>query len=490
MRSSRSVRRGFASERRVRRSCLHRGTRSLRRWCRHRATRGLRPGDLAGLIAVAAVASALLVACGDATRSSDPGARCGDGVKPCACGDTVVADHRLTADVVCNASNGRCDVDTFACTGLTLASGVTLDGAGFALIGPPVPSASGRTPDARRDALYGVELPSDTFGAEVRNLEVRGFARGVVFRNALRPCDGDADCPQSSCQDVPPELAATVPDPSQRYCAGNVATDVTVVHDARLGTQLGLFGFAVTGPDPAAADDVGGMNVIERGRVAGSGDRGVHLSQARLNVVRGVRIDDAARENVHLLRGSDDNLLAHLVSTRPDGGAPNVFVEDSKRNLFTGSTYDGSFVHVVGASDENRFVDVTLAGGGARYDFETDVEEATGLERAPRGNVVLRGAVLRSGSRTRPCVILDGAAGTTFDTVALQCGDEPLAPGETPVDVRVARDDPDPALPNVFHVADCDPDGPDLHVELAPGVTTTPVVLDDRSCDRPARTSR
>jgi len=432
----------------------------------------------------AALACALLLAgCGDAARPGQAPGVCGDGVGPCACGDTVIADHRLTADVVCTSTHARCDIDAFACTGLTLASGVMLDGGGHALVGPPVPSAAGGVPDARGDALYGVEFPADVHGARVQDLEVRGFVRGVVFRNGLRPCRDDADCGAGGCRAVPDEVRDTAPDPAARYCAGNVAAGVTVQHDAAaLGEQLGLFGFSLAAPDPDATDDVGGMNVIEGGVARGIGDRGLHLSQARLNVVRDLRIEASTRENVHLLRGADDNALVRLVSTRAGSGAPNVFVEDSKRNVLSEAVLEGSFVHVVGASDDNRFVATQLAGVGARYDFETDVEAATGLPRAPRGNVVLGGSVRRDGSASLPCVILDGASGTVFDDVVLQYGDEPPVPGDAPAEVLVARDNPDPSRPNVFHVADCDPEGPDLRLRLDAGVSETPLVLQDRVC--------
>jgi hypothetical protein len=319
----------------------------------------------------------------------------------------------------------------------------------------------------------------------VVDLAVRGFVRGIVFSNGLLPCASDAECGPGGCVAVPEELRATAAEPARRFCAGNTASGVSVQHDAAaFGEQLGLFGFSIRAPDPDAVDDVGGMNVIERGHVRGIGDRGVHLSQARFNVVRDLVIEDSSRENVHLLRGADDNALLRIRSSRAGTGAPNVFVEDSKRNLLAAAVLEGRFVHVVGASDDNRFVATELAGVGARYDFESDVEEATGLERAPRGNLVLGGGVTRTGSSSLPCVILDGASGTVFDDVALRCGDQPPVPGEPRAEVLVARDNPDPANPNVFHVADCDPAAADLRVRLAAGVSEMPLVLEDRACGR------
>lgn len=434
--------------------------------------------------------------CADAERDADD-ARCGGAFGACACGDTVVDDARLEADVVCSATRGRCDVESFRCTALTLASGVTLDGAGFAVVGPTIPSAAGVVPEARRDALYGIEFPAGTHGARVTDLAVRGFVRGIVLRTALRACTTDDECIDAACasddacraraaRSVACErpLAAGADDPAAaRYCTGNAASDVRVAQDApALGDQLGLFGISIVAPDPDADDDVGGMNVIERCHVSGIGDRGIQISQAHHDVVRDCTVEGSARESVHLLRGASGNVLERNTMVRAATGAPNLFVEDAPRNLFSQNTLVGSFVHVVGASDENRLVDNRLAGEGARIDLEADVEEATGRERAPRGNHVLRGEVARSGPASLPCVILDGATGSVFDAVTLRCGDAPPEPGDEAVQVLVARDNPDPSDPDVFHVPDCTP-GPDLIVRLARDVTVAPLVLEDRPCD-------
>lgn len=454
----------------------------------------------------AVLALLAVVGCADGDRDHD--ALCGGALGACACGDTVVADARLEGDVVCAATRAGCDVESFRCTGLTIASGVTLDGNGFALVGPEVPSSAGGIPEARRDALYGIEFPAGTHGARVADLGVRGFVRGIVLRTALRACSSDDECIAAACppgdsaclarvagrvacEAVPAEIAEVAE--AGRYCTGNAVADVRVTQDApALGDQLGLFGISIVAPDPDAVDDVGGMNVIERCHVSGIGDRGLQISQARYDVVRDCTIEGSARENVHLLRGAEGNLLQGNRLVRAGTGAPSVFVEDAPRNLFSGNTLIGSFLHVVGASDQNRFVANELSGAGARIDLESDVEEASGLERAPRGNLVLRGGVTRSGPASLPCVILDGATCTVFDTVALRCGDEPPAPGEEPVQVLVARDNPDADDPDVFHVADCDPDGPDLIVRLAPGVSESPLVLEDRPCgtDETARDLR
>jgi len=439
--------------------------------------------------------------CSDGDGERDDDALCGGAFGACVCGDTVVADARLDGDVVCAATHGACDVASFRCTALTLASGVTLDGAGFAVVGPPIPSAGGVVPEARRDALYGIEFPAGTHGARVTDLAVRGFVRGIVLRTALVECTSDDACIAGACApgddacraraalivrcEPPPRALADEP-PGARYCTGNAVSDVRITQDAAaLGDQLGLFGISIVAPDPDADDDVGGMNVIERCHVAGIGDRGIQISQARHDVVRDCVVEGSARESVHLLRGAAGNVLERNRMVRAGTGAPNLFVEDAPSNLFSGNTFVGSFVHVVGASDENRLVENLLTGEGARIDLEADVEEATGRERAPRGNQVLRGEVTRSGPASLPCVILDGATGSIFDAVTLRCGDAPPEPGEEAVQVLVARDNPDPSDPDVFHVADCTP-GPDLIVRLARDVTVAPVVLEDRPCESAA----
>lgn len=94
-------------------------------------------------------------------------ANCG-GLVPCACGDTVIDDVVLTADLVCN---------TVPTVGLTVgADGVTIDGAGFAVV-------------MRRASARGVLI--DGFeDVVVQNLEVRKFnatfttIKGIEFRDA------------------------------------------------------------------------------------------------------------------------------------------------------------------------------------------------------------------------------------------------------------------------------------------------------------------
>ena len=82
-------------------------------------------------------------------------ADCG-GSRECRCGDRVVRNYRLPADL------GPC-----AKHGLSLAAGVTLDGGGRTIRG------------TRQRSSSGVILDEKATGARVTNLVVTGFERGV-----------------------------------------------------------------------------------------------------------------------------------------------------------------------------------------------------------------------------------------------------------------------------------------------------------------------
>src|SRR5262245_25364513 len=90
-------------------------------------------------------------------------AGCGGGI-PCGCGDTVTADHVMTADL------GPC-----AGHGLVIARNAMLDCQGFSIVGLGDGSEQ-----------YGVYLAGDTgaevTGATVRQCQVSGFLRGIRLR--------------------------------------------------------------------------------------------------------------------------------------------------------------------------------------------------------------------------------------------------------------------------------------------------------------------
>jgi parallel beta-helix repeat protein len=87
-------------------------------------------------------------------------ANCG-GAIPCKCGDTVTSNYVMPADL------GPCSGH-----GLSLASGVTLDGNGRRISGP-----------ANGSDFYGVYLRGMT-GGTVKNVVVTGFRHGIRLRDA------------------------------------------------------------------------------------------------------------------------------------------------------------------------------------------------------------------------------------------------------------------------------------------------------------------
>ena len=99
---------------------------------------------------------------GNATAGGSGGSVAGvcGGDRPCTCGDTLTASAVLSGDLVgCTR------------TGLRLASGVTLDCAGFAILG--------------RSSSDGV-LIDHADGARVRNCRIEGFAAGLRVRGGAR----------------------------------------------------------------------------------------------------------------------------------------------------------------------------------------------------------------------------------------------------------------------------------------------------------------
>jgi parallel beta-helix repeat protein len=97
-----------------------------------------------------------LVSCWVPLPGKATAGECG-GLTPCACGDTVGSDYRMTADL------GPCPGH-----GLYVASNVTLDCGGHIIRG-----SGGRTEH------FGIYLARGTTGATVKNCEVSAFWRGI-----------------------------------------------------------------------------------------------------------------------------------------------------------------------------------------------------------------------------------------------------------------------------------------------------------------------
>jgi parallel beta-helix repeat protein len=95
----------------------------------------------------------------EAGRAGD----CGGSIA-CQCGDKVIANYQMTADL------GPCAVH-----GLHLSSNVTLDCGKHVIRGP-----------GNQSQHYGIHLTSGTRGATVKNCEVSGFMHGIRLREAHR----------------------------------------------------------------------------------------------------------------------------------------------------------------------------------------------------------------------------------------------------------------------------------------------------------------
>src|SRR5713101_6852741 len=101
---------------------------------------------------------ALVLLCALVPRPA--GANTCGGTTACACGDTVVRDYTLTSDMSC----------TELATGLTVTSGVTVDGAGHKLTGAG-DLLHGNDNIPVGSSVYGVYLRTVT-GATVKNLDI------------------------------------------------------------------------------------------------------------------------------------------------------------------------------------------------------------------------------------------------------------------------------------------------------------------------------
>ena len=126
---------------------------------------------------------------------------CGNGIAPCECGDTVVADWAFTGDLTCPA--GVAGVH-----GLTIgADGITIDGAGFKIIGSETAEVCDWISETNPNTGYCGVFNLGHGNVVIKNLEIVGFCTGIglqgsgknpVTGNTIDNCEihgnGDADC--------------------------------------------------------------------------------------------------------------------------------------------------------------------------------------------------------------------------------------------------------------------------------------------------------
>ncbi|MEA1894933.1 MAG: right-handed parallel beta-helix repeat-containing protein [Euryarchaeota archaeon] len=150
--------------------------------------------DLMNLIAIMALI--MIFASGTAIAKD-----CGNGIAPCECGDTVVTNWTFTGDLTCPA--GVAGVH-----GLTIgADGITIDGAGFKIMGSETAEVCDWVGETNPNAGYCGVFNKEYGNVVIKNLEVVGFCTGIglqgsgknpVTNNTIDNCEihgnGDADC--------------------------------------------------------------------------------------------------------------------------------------------------------------------------------------------------------------------------------------------------------------------------------------------------------
>lgn len=218
---------------------------------------------------------------------------CG-GAVTCDCGDVVIADYTLPADL------GPCSGN-----GLDVTGGVTLDGAGHII--------SGRN---TRDT-FGVSFRGQ--GATVHDVRVTKFARCVRFRSVGAPVTNNVlrDSETSECG----FFTGTPPTPAT---SGSYGVDMA---DGAVG------------------------NLLENNHIGSSFDEGIHLGGGSQSTqIINNTIENATREQVYILT-SNNTVMGNTIS----GGQLAVFVDGGHFNLVTDNVTDRLLQARAGASN-NEFL--------------------------------------------------------------------------------------------------------------------------------------
>lgn len=246
-------------------------------------------------------------------------ATCGGNIL-CQCGDTVTRDYTMTSDL------GPCPGH-----GLTLASGVTLDGQKHNILG-----AGGVTES------YGIYLRNVT-GATVKNVIVSGFLRGLRLRDATL----------------------------------NTIVGSEFSHNGKAGAHVGY------GIDVAKGSR---QNTIRGSLIHHNADEGIHVgSGSGANFFVNNQVFDNYRENIYLLDAHDNTFSDNQVR----GGMISFYIKDSRFNVFRGNIVRDKLVLVRGDSHENRFLDTVFWGAGIHFQVYTKDPPY----RSPHSNEVAGGSI-------------------------------------------------------------------------------------------------
>ncbi len=241
---------------------------------------------------------ALLLALG--TVGVGRAADCG-GAVPCACGDRVVADTVLTADIgPCAWPVGGGD----ELVGLRLDSDVVLDCAGHAILGPA---------DATKQE-FGIKTGSSTravTGSTLRACVVSGFWWGIHVNNSS---------------------GVTVED--------NLVRDNGWFDPEVNGTGYGI--------DIADSQDV----IVRRNQVLANGNEGIHLTSSEGVEVRDNLVADNGFEQLYVIHADRNDIIDN--TTR--GGHQGLEMRDSDENRFSGNQFLEAPLHWLEDDDlDNSF---------------------------------------------------------------------------------------------------------------------------------------
>ena len=228
-------------------------------------------------------------------------ADCG-GAVACHCGDRVVADYTLTADL------GPCTWETSPTAnelvGLRLEDGVTLDCAGFSILGP----------DDSEKEEFGIRVgssSSEVVNATIRNCTVRDFWWGIYLRNT---------------EDVTIE-------------------DSTAISNGYFSETENGTGYGIDISDSLRA-------TVRNSEIRENGNEGLHLSNSTRTLVEGCTFADNGFEQVYVINADRNTFNGNDAS----GGRQSLEMRDSDDNVFANNVWrDSPLQWLEDHSDGNTF---------------------------------------------------------------------------------------------------------------------------------------
>lgn len=292
-------------------------------------------------------------------------ADCGDGVGPCKCGDTVVANTTLTADI------GGCPK-----AGLIIASpSVTLDCAGRTL--------TGVLNGTKDNGEVGIHLDPGN-NVEVRNCRVTGFRQGI------RIGSGQGN-----------RILGNVVFGNRKY---GIEIAGASTHNVIGGNQVGM---------PSGS----GVRKAEEGIHNGSGSHDT--------LIQNNTVIDSKDENIYVLNSNGVQVLGNTV-TESDNAA--IFLKNANGALVADNTVTGNSITIRGDSSGNAFSNNTISKGKG-YLFEAHQDEtgdpSPGYWRYPRRNTIAGGRVERpvtlpnTDPPIKPCLRFEGSYKNRVDGLLL-----------------------------------------------------------------------